>query len=94
MCDKIIFALQNDVNNKSIIESFASSISLQQVQWLRIRDTRYRKTACDIADPMDLLNTGWMEISKPYWEPLYSEFGVIDDLVKSNRTPIYAVFNV
>ena len=35
-----------------------------------IRDTRYRKTACDIADPLDLLNTGMMEISKPYWDPL------------------------
>ena len=52
------------------IESFASSISLQQVQRLRIRDSRYQKTVCDIADPMDLLNTGGMEISKPYWEPL------------------------
>ena len=51
-------------------ESFASSISLQQVQRLRIRDSRYRKTVCDIADPMDLLNTGGMEISNPYWEPL------------------------
>ena len=39
------------------LESFASSISLQQVQRLRIRDTRYRKT-------------GGMEISKPSWDPL------------------------
>ena len=54
------------------MESFTSSISLQQVQRLRIRDIRYRKTACDIADPMDLLNTGGMEISKPSWEPLKS----------------------
>ena len=51
-------------------ESFANSISLQQVQRHHIRDTRYRKTACDIADPLDLLNTGEMEISKPSWDPL------------------------
>jgi hypothetical protein len=52
------------------VESFASSISLQQVQWHHIRDTRYLKTACDIAVPLDLLNTNGMEISKPYWKPL------------------------
>jgi len=52
------------------MESFASSISLQQVQRHHIRDTRYRKTACDIADPLDLLNIEGMEISKSSWEPM------------------------
>ena len=41
---------------------------------------------------MDLLNTGGMEISKPYWEPLYSNNESFNGYLLNNKKEGYGVY--